>query len=47
MIRLWPNIKKNACWLARTEDISNDKLKSFLSILLSNSQTNNYKSNEL
>ena len=46
MIRLWANIK-NARWLARSEDISNDKLKSFLSILLSNSQTNNYKSNEL
>ena len=31
----------------RTEDISNDELKSFPSILFNNSQTNNYKSSEL
>ena len=31
----------------RTEDISNDELKSFPSILFNNNQTNNYKSSEL
>ena len=31
----------------RTEDISNDELKSFPSILFNNSQINNYKSSEL
>ena len=31
----------------RTEDISNDELKSFPSILFNNSQTNNYKPSEL
>ena len=30
-----------------TEDISNDELKSFPSILFNNNQTNNYKSSEL